>query len=210
MTDKIDPKAPIGLNYHIHGKSYRFHFHPQRFEKTVDRVDDSVASGKSIDHIKAKYAQNIHHIEPVGHSGKELEQGPVAEPKKTASVSSTPKGKTETGESKASIAAGHAKEHPDMGHSDLVKHLKHHMAITDANARYHANNLRPRGGGEGKAPSTPRVKPAGDGTSKAEQAADHATKNPDMSHHELVKHLKGKLNITDANARYYAQKHRPR
>lgn len=119
----------IEMSFQIAGKSFRLSFPRQRFEQTVDRVDELVLKGRTIEQIEAKLPGKFERV-----------LVPVKTPEKPAKnvEKRAPRVKSPEAQTPAEFAA----QYPTMPLIDLIKKLTAVKGISPAAARYHITKVR--------------------------------------------------------------------
>jgi hypothetical protein len=127
----------VKIQLNIKGKPYNAVFHKHRFERVIDKVDNSIHRGKDLETIKRKYADHIVSI------------APHVEPKKTkAPAHSTSSAALINKEfDKVAHVQRYVNENPSSELGTIAKSAAATSGghLTYANARYIANRLRTKG-----------------------------------------------------------------
>jgi hypothetical protein len=126
----------IGLT--IQGKRYDAVFHKNRFERVMDKVDNSIHRGKDVDTIRNKYRDHLVSLEP------HVEPKP-AKVKKAPAHSTSSSAQLEF--DKVAHVAKYVHENPASELGTIAKSAAATSGgrLTYANARYIANRLRTKG-----------------------------------------------------------------
>jgi hypothetical protein len=118
----VDGKDTISIGLTIQGTRYDAVFHKNRFEKVMDKVDNSIHRGKDLETIKRKYAEHLVSIKP------------HVEPKKAKPVKTA----APTEFDKVDFCTKILREYPSTELGTLCKTAvtNSHGQLTYANARY--------------------------------------------------------------------------
>ena len=119
----------IEMGFQIAGKSFRLSFPRQRFEQTVDRVDELVLKGKTIEQIEAKLPGKFERV-----------LAPVKTPENT--VKNVEKRILRAKSPEAQTPAEFAAQYSTMPLIDLIKKMAAVKGISEAAARYHITKAR--------------------------------------------------------------------
>lgn len=127
-----DGKDTVSIGLTIQGKRYDAVFHKNRFEKVMDKVDNSIHRGKDLETIKRKYADHIVSIKP--------HVEPKTKPAKAPSHSTSSSAVLDKNKpfDKVAFCQKLVKEYPGSELGTLCKTAvtDSHGQLTYANARY--------------------------------------------------------------------------